>query len=253
MIRRAHVLLVAATPAEFQQLVGTLDRMADEQVAGRTVRIGRIGAVVVAVVAAGIGKANAAMATATVLERCAAAWVLSMGVGGAYPDSDLQVGDLAGASEELYGDDGVEVGEEWQGLEATGVPLWRGRGNTGPYYNRLPVDPGFAGSLHRAAAEVGSVRTGPFVTVSTVTGTRARAELMTRRFHPVCENMEGAAVAHATLIAGRRFAEVRGVSNLVGPRDRASWQLDRAAAVAQRAAVLWLHGLAEISPPDPAR
>ena len=245
MIRRARVLVVAATPGELCEMVGALARVVEEQVAGRTVRIGRIGEVVVATVAAGIGKANAAMAAATVLDRCAAPWVLSVGVGGAYPESGLQLGDVAVASEEIYADEGVEQGERWQGLEAIGIPLWQGEKRQ--YYNRLPVDSGFAGALRRAATEVGQVGAGPFVTVSAVTGSQARAAALTRRFHPVCENMEGAAVAHAALIAGSRFAEVRGISNLVGPRDRAAWQLGAAAAAAQQAAVRWLRGLAEAS------
>jgi futalosine hydrolase len=40
--------------------------------------------------------------------------------------------------------------------------------------------------------------------------------------------MEGAGVAEAADRAGVRFGEVRAVSNLVGPRDRAAWRIEEA-------------------------
>ena len=52
----------------------------------------------------------------------------------------------------------------------------------------------------------------------------------------------------AALVAGSRFAEVRGISNRVGPRNREAWQLDHAARVAQLAAIAWLDTLGRCVP-----
>jgi futalosine hydrolase len=49
--------------------------------------------------------------------------------------------------------------------------------------------------------------------------------------------MEGAAAAHVCALYGVPFLEVRGISNLVGDRDRQSWQVEEAVAVAGRAAL----------------
>lgn len=229
---------MAATLPELGEVLDALRGREEILVAGRRLVTGRWQGLAVAAVVSGIGKANAAMAAATALQILPARWTLSLGVGGAYPGAGLEVGGLAVADAEVYGDEGVQAAGGWEGLEATGVPLWEGSGRS--WFNDLPVDPDGAAALTRAAGGVASAARGPFVTVSTVTGTAARAEELAGRFGALCENMEGAAVAHAALAAGSRFAEVRGISNRVGPRDRGAWQLGRAAGLAQRAALAWL-------------
>jgi futalosine hydrolase len=67
--------------------------------------------------------------------------------------------------------------------------------------------------------------------VSTVTGTATSTEQLARRYpDAVAEAMEGFGVATAATQAGVRFAELRTISNLVGPRDRSAWRLTEALA-----------------------
>ena len=70
---------------------------------------------------------------------------------------------------------------------------------------------------------------GDILTVSTVTGTAARAAWLTAR-HPaaVAETMEGYGVACAAAAAAVPFAELRTISNPIGPRDRAAWRIPEA-------------------------
>ncbi|CAM5245473.1 Futalosine hydrolase [Streptomyces griseomycini] len=69
------------------------------------------------------------------------------------------------------------------------------------------------------------------LTVSTVTGTAARAAGLRAR-HPraLAEAMEGFGVAEAAAAHGVPVLEVRAVSNPVGPRDRAAWRIGDALA-----------------------
>ncbi|MEV0037299.1 futalosine hydrolase [Streptomyces sp. NPDC050804] len=69
----------------------------------------------------------------------------------------------------------------------------------------------------------------PILTVSTATGTAARAAELTAR-HPraAAEAMEGFGVAEAAAVHSVPCVEIRAVSNAVGPRDRASWEIGRA-------------------------
>jgi futalosine hydrolase len=71
--------------------------------------------------------------------------------------------------------------------------------------------------------------TGTVLTVSTVTGTAATTAALRAR-HPdaVAEAMEGFGVATAAAWHGVPFAEVRAISNTIGPRDRASWRIPEA-------------------------
>jgi futalosine hydrolase len=55
-----------------------------------------------------------------------------------------------------------------------------------------------------------------------------------RRFGAICENMEGAAVAHVALMHGVNCLEVRGISNMVENRNLDTWDITMAVEVAQR-------------------
>ncbi|MFF3687687.1 futalosine hydrolase [Streptomyces sp. NPDC002187] len=101
----------------------------------------------------------------------------------------------------------------------------------------LPVDElGFGRSVHRPPAELSArlAKTldavyAPVLTVSTVTGSAARAaELTARHPHAAAEAMEGFGVAEAATAHGVPVVEIRAVSNAVGPRDRAAWRIGEA-------------------------
>lgn len=85
--------------------------------------------------------------------------------------------------------------------------------------------------LSRAVAMALGAAYGPVLTVSTVTGTAARAaELAGRHPGAVAEAMEGFGVAEAAACFGIPVLEIRAVSNAVGPRDREAWRIGEALA-----------------------
>jgi futalosine hydrolase len=89
--------------------------------------------------------------------------------------------------------------------------------------------------LVRAAAARTAAVTGPIVTVSTVTGTAAGAAELVRRYDPAAEGMEGAGGWAAAEAHGVPVLEIRAISNLVGPRDRAGWEIPPALAALRQA------------------
>ncbi|MFC4736123.1 futalosine hydrolase [Bacillus daqingensis] len=69
----------------------------------------------------------------------------------------------------------------------------------------------------------------PILTVSTAAGTESRvSELMVRYPEAGGEAMEGAGAAHAALICGIPFVEIRAVSNITGPRSLQKWDIEQA-------------------------
>ena len=88
-----------------------------------------------------------------------------------------------------------------------------------------------------ASSEPGrtGVHFGPFVTLSTCTGTTARARELEERYHGLCENMEGAAAAQVAGLHAVPWLEVRGISNIVEDRDMQKWDIPKAAEAAQKA------------------
>jgi futalosine hydrolase len=169
------------------------------------------------VLVGGVGRAAAAAATATALDGVDL--VLSAGIGGGF--APLVPGDVAVASAIVFADLGAETPDGFLPISSLGFGT-----------DRYEVDADLAADL---AARCGG-RLGTIVTVATVTGTAASAAALRTRFpDAVAEGMEGAGIAAAAVRRGVRFAEVRAISNAVGPRDRDSWQIPLALEALGRA------------------
>lgn len=226
-----EIVVLSATGFEQEVLREEVEEAVGQQVAGREWVSGRVGGEEVLLVATGIGAVNTSHALTCVLQARRPAWVLQIGVGGAYPQSGLGVGDLALACEENYGDLGVRTEEGWQGGEVIGIPVLDG---DVVRYNNFPLDGAW---VQQAAAILPDARVGPFVTVQECSGTDALGLERGERFGALCENMEGAAAAHLCALYGVPFVEVRVMSNIVEKRDREQWDLPLAVERAQAAAL----------------
>jgi futalosine hydrolase len=194
----------------------------------------RIGSSDIYLLTGGMAKTNAARALTAVVEHRAVSGVLGFGVAGAYLGSGLIVGDVALATSEHYGDEGVETPAGWLSCEGIGIPLVAN--GAAPLFNDFPLN----AERVAAASEVlaaGGIRSkrGPFVTVSTCSGTASRGRGLEQRFAAICETMEGAAYAHVAALYDLPFLEVRGISNMVEDRNFAGWKLREAAAAAAEA------------------
>ncbi|CAN5623810.1 futalosine hydrolase [soil metagenome] len=186
------------------------------------------------VLTAGMGKTNAAHALTALIEREDVRGVIGFGIGGAYVGSGLGVGDIAIATQEVYGDEGVETPTGWISTEGIGIPLLPRSG--APCFNHFPLDSGWAAATAAALRRAGfHALAGPFVTVSTCSGTTERGSQLATRFDAICETMEGAAYAHVAAIYDLPYIEVRGISNLVTDRDLGGWRLRDAAEAAAHA------------------
>lgn len=194
----------------------------------------------------GIGKVNAACSATLLLERFAPELLVNTGCGGAFAGAGLAVGDLAVATSECLADEGVLTPAGWHGLELIGIPVFQKEGER--YFNTIPLDGTWAGrALEVAKGAALPVVAGPFLTVSTCSGTSARGRELLRHFPGICENMEGGAVAQAALRYKTPVLEVRGISNLVEDRDMSAWDLRGAVGRAQN----FLLGFLESLPASP--
>lgn len=187
----------------------------------------------------GIGPVEAAVQVTAFLAQASTPFegVLNLGLAGAYPqDGGEGAGllDLCLATGEVLGDLGVCYQE---GIE----PL---RGESFQILDTFSLDPAL---LIRARTLLADgpwpVRSGIFVTVSCVSGSRARGLLLARQHRALCENMEGAAVARVCLQFNLPLLELRCISNLVEDRNLDNWQIQKASARCGEAAALVLRGL----------
>jgi futalosine hydrolase len=176
--------------------------------------------------------------------------VLQVGVGGAYVGSFLSVGMAMLADVDLELDLGVATGAGWADLDALRVPLLPpalgdaagGDGDAGAGGARPAAAPAERREarthpgLTAALADACGLPRGRFATLDAVTADVDVGASLQRRFDVAIESMEGAAAAAVAARLAVPFAELRAVSNIVGERDRARWDLRGAVRAASDAA-----------------
>lgn len=201
--------VVAATDLEAEVLLRHLGGAPVRRIHGKSFHeAGGSGKTAVVVCVSGVGKVNAALGTLLLIERFAPHAVVSLGVAGAYPSAGLGVSDIVVADREVYGDEGLVTPAGFVPLEQLGWQLMPGdRGLTAGGF-ALSVPQHLRGWRFR----------GTSVTVSSCTGTLERARHFEKTYAALCENMEGAAVAHAAAACGVPVTEIRGVSNVIEDR-----------------------------------
>ncbi len=230
--------LIAAVPFETELLRKKLSACEVHTCGHREFLVGSLAGQAVALLHSGVGKTNAAAATEAILGKMSPRAVLNFGCGGAYPGSDLAVGDLALASEEVFGDEGAQAPGGFADLGDLGLPVLKKGGQS--FFNRFPVDLALLAharpTLERFARNhQRKLGFGSVVTVSTCSGTAPLGDEMVRRTGGICENMEGAAIAQICSLHDVCYLEVRGISNLVENRDLKRWDLKSGAEIAQQA------------------
>lgn len=135
--------------------------------------------------------------------------VISAGIAGGF--GEAEVGSVVVASSVVHADLGAETEDGFSSMAELG---W------GPV--RWDLDPSIVSLL----AQRTSARTGAVLTVSSVTGTAATAKRLIAAYpDALAEAMEGVGVHRAATRAGIPFAEIRAISNPVGPRDRSAWRI----------------------------
>lgn len=204
----------------------------------------------VTVAPVGVGPAVAGAATARLLALAEAAGrpyraVVSAGIAGGFAGR-VVVGGTVLATRSIAADLGAESPDGFLPIEELGMaPELLGAGSL------VPADSALLDTLRAALPDA---ITGAVLTVSTVTGTaESSAALAARHPDAVAEAMEGYGVAVAAAQAGLPFAELRTVSNPIGPRDRGAWRMREAfAALTTAATALTAVATALTPPPTPA-
>jgi futalosine hydrolase len=183
-----------------------------------------------------VGPAAAAAGTARLLATGEYRAVLSVGIAGGFPGR-APVGAIVVGARSIAADLGAESPDGFLAIEELG-------------FGRSVVESD-AALVKALAAALPGVIVGDVLTLATVTGTAATAERLAARFPAaVAEAMEGFGVATAATASGLEqgragagglpFVELRAISNPVGPRDRAAWQLKEAfGALSTASGALW--------------
>jgi len=223
-----YILILAAVAEEIAGLRAKLENPSPLLVGNRNAIIGQLGHRQVMLLATGPGIINTAQALTAAIGTRQPEMILQTGCGGAFHGSGLWVGDVAVASLEIDVHSGLEPSDGSPFPDDLPFGLLKNDGTE--YKNHYPMNENLATEAFEILQPAGEmnhfqVRKGPFVTVSTITTTDGRAKALFDRFNPCMEQMEGAAAAHIALLYDIPFVEIRSASNMVGKRDKNSWNL----------------------------
>lgn len=164
----------------------------------------------------GVGMAKAAARTAKLLAQKPYRGVINMGIAGGF-SGEAQIGSIVVADSIIAPEIGAESPEGFIPVDDLGF---------GSQTMNSFVDTHLLGKL----ASKTEVKAGRVLTVLTATGTTETMKRRMATYGAVAEAMEGYGVASATEEFGIPFTEIRSISNMVGVRDKASWDFPTAFA-----------------------
>lgn len=140
--------------------------------------------------------------------------IMQVGIAGCF-DKNIELGNVVVIKEEVLGNTGVEEDGKWKDifdlkLEKPGYPPFEKKRLPNHHlekYNLLKLD------------EVAAV------TVNEVSTKEDRIQQLQRKYNPVTESMEGAALHYVCREMNVPFVQMRSISNYIGERNKANWEI----------------------------
>lgn len=223
----SDILLVSATKKEVSELLKISEIKSETlTTSGKTQIVAKTNKTWYDLLITGPSVINAAHALTIVLEQSRPKIIIQAGYAGIFKESNLQIGDLAIATEEKYIHAGVESPSNYLTPDDLPFELIDETPSTKsgiyPLKNKY-TDRAFQILSKSNLLKKCSIAQGRVLTVSTITSTQKTADFLSKTFSPLMEAMEGAASAHIATLYNIPFLEIRSGSNFVGERDKTKW------------------------------
>lgn len=207
------IAIIGAMEEEVQILRGEMENVQQEVIAGCEYNVGTLHGVDVVLLKSGIGKVNAAMSTAILLEKFKPTAVINTGSAGGY-SPDLQVGDVVISSEVVHHD-----------VDVTAF---------GYAYGQVPqLPPTFVADdklimvAEEAAKDITgmAVAKGLIATGDSFMSDPARVEFVRGKFEDLqAVEMEAAAISQVAYQFSVPFVVIRALSDIAGKESNVSFE-----------------------------
>lgn len=196
------ILIVAATVAEVKPLVNEISP-----------KIGEVTPIApnLSVLMTGVGAVPTAFYLTRALKDFPDAFVINVGVAGAYPNH-LQIGDVVAVQRDTFADYGADNRGEFISMFSMGLAQ----------PNAFPYDQGW---MYCKDAERFDMPQVTAITLAKASGSQGVIDELTNTYSPHIETMEGAAVFFTCLQMQIPFLCLRSISNRVEPRNRDKWDI----------------------------
>ena len=226
-----NLCIVASMEKELSLLLEATSARLKGRVGGFPWFAGAMGDHVVNLGVTGVGVASACTTLGALCGMVQPDFMVMVGSAGSLPESGLGTGDMVVAETEILAELGVVTGPgmgDADGMELPGV------------IQKIPMDQEASSLLLGHAMEKGKAAYGRSLTVVGVSADGKQARERARQFQALAENMEGYALALAGHRFGCRTAEIRGISNEAGDRDKSRWNFEKAMVPPQKVLLEYL-------------
>jgi futalosine hydrolase len=183
----------------------------------------------------GVGMLATAVSLSKLLAEEKPDLIIQAGIAGCF-DQSVSLGKVLAISDESLADMGVEEDGKWKDI----FDLKLEKSSYHPFERRRLPNPWLADFNLLKLPEVSAV------TINTVTTGKERIQQMIRKYAPVTESMEGAALHYTCREAGIPFLQIRSVSNYIGERNKANWKIREAVDNLNQALVKYIDKLYKI-------
>jgi len=140
--------------------------------------------------------------------------IIQVGIAGTF-DSSLLLGSVVAIHEETIGDLGVEEDGKWKDL----FDLKLEKSSYHPFEKRKLPNQWLTKYNLLGLKEVSGI------TVNEISTNPERIQKLVKKYNPVIESMEGAALHYVARETNIPFIQIRAISNYIGERDKSNWQM----------------------------
>lgn len=143
--------------------------------------------------------------------------IIQAGIAGTF-NQQLNLGKVVAINDEILGDMGVEENNKWKDI----FDLKLEQSNTAPFEKRRLSNPFLADFNLLKLPEVRAV------TVNEISTNANRIHQLKKKYNPVTESMEGAALHYIGRETNTPFIQIRSISNYIGDRNKNNWKINEA-------------------------
>jgi futalosine hydrolase len=143
--------------------------------------------------------------------------IIQMGIAGCF-DNSIALGKVFLIEKEITGDIGVEENKKWKDI----FNMKLEKSNYPPYEKKALINPNIE------KLNLLKLKTVTGITVNEITTRKERIKQLIKKYDPVIETMEGAALHFVCREMNIPFLQIRAVSNYIGERDKEKWKMKEA-------------------------
>jgi futalosine hydrolase len=161
---------------------------------------------------------------------------IQAGIAGSFQPLVYSPGDVVAVKDEVMGDQGViEANDTWNDIFSLKL--------ADP--NLFPFKSGKLPNPHHKLFQKINLPLVSAVSVNEITTSSKKIHQLMELYAPAIESMEGAAFHYVCLNESIPFIQIRSISNRIGERDKAQWQMNKAIENLQNTLITVINKLAE--------